>query len=384
MVAAAIREMAGEWTNWLASQQKEMGLDPVSRAKGTVGSLTKEEAQAQVPLMEAEYSRYMKIAENNSRINQANYKKFLEGGGDKNEWQDDPRFQKAKDRVEYYGNVINALKSRISQADAELAGRPDKPISGTTNTTTNGVAEQGDWGRLHERQAELQNMEFLSTVKNDLERMELERNRLVAERDAITDYDYSSQERRLDYSEKILQIESQIRAERAYESAAREDLAARQEEYRLSKKTTAEQLKAVDDKMAALRKGPKNTETEGQMLGLQIRRDALADRLARESQNQNPDVDVDADSDAERRVVDGADYSMKEFNPRKRRFRGMGRHGFMGKGLGHASEWFANQTASRFAAAGHVGVPSEMGRPQMDVKGIDQTNRLLAEIRERL
>ena len=79
MVAAAIREMAGEWTSWIASQQKEMGLDPVSRAKGTVGSLTKEEAQAQVPLMEAEYSRYMKIAENNSRINQANYKKFLEG-----------------------------------------------------------------------------------------------------------------------------------------------------------------------------------------------------------------------------------------------------------------------------------------------------------------
>lgn len=85
-----------------------------------------------------------------------------------------------------------------------------------------------------------------------------------------------------------------------------------------------------------------------------------------------------------RRVVEGADYSLKEFDPGARRFRGMGRQGFMGNGQGHAAAWFANQTAGRFAASGHVGVPSQMGRPLLDVNGIDQTNKLLAEIKERL
>lgn len=188
---------------------------------------------------------------------------------------------------------------------------------------------------------------------------------------------------------EIAKLEREVTREREAQAASEEDarknLQARKEEYELSKKTTAEQLKTVDAKMAALRKGPKNTETEGQMLDLRIRRDALAERLAAERRENpiHPEEEDDASDDG-RRVVDGADYSMKEFNPGRRRFRGMGRQGFMGKGQGHAAAWFSAQTAGRFAAAGHIGVPTEMGRPPMDVKGIDQTNRLLAEIKERL
>jgi len=387
-VSAAIREMVGEWNTWLSRQQKKMGVDPASRANSTIDALTKEEARAQVPLMEAEYSRYMKIAERNSSINQANYKKFIEGGGNKNEWQDDPRVQKAKDRVEYYGDVINALKNRIDRVDvapASVHGGTNSP-SAVTGTRP---ARPEDWNGLLERQIELQNSEFLLTVKDDLERLKLERSRLVSERDAVDGIGFSSQEKRLEYSEKILQVENQIRAmqdaKSKNEEVARANLEARKEEYELSKKSTAEQLKAVEAKMAALRKGPKNVETEGQMLDLKIRRDALSERLASEAQNRDPGADPDTDDDDPgRRVVDGADYSMKEFNPRRRRFRSLGRQGFMGKGQGRSSAWFASQTAGRFAAAGHVGVTTEMGQPPLDVKGIDQINRQLAEIKERL
>jgi hypothetical protein len=54
-------------------------------------------------------------------------------------------------------------------------------------------ARPEDWNGQLERQIELQNSEFLLTVKDDLERLKLERSRLVSERDAVDGIGFSSQ-----------------------------------------------------------------------------------------------------------------------------------------------------------------------------------------------
>ena len=272
---------------------------------------------------------------------------------------------------------VRAIEEKLRQA-SEGGGNG---VSGTSIGGANGRSRSLD-DETEDARFELARDRYRARIKDPLQLMQAD---LAAVRDRKSGVDMSTESGRAEEVrlareefelEKLISDERNSRAKN--EQEARKALEIRREEYALSKMTTAEQLKAVDAKMAALRKGLKTSDTEGQMLDLKIRRDSLAEQLAHENK---PDDEDPAES---RRVVDGADYSMKEFNPRKRRFRGMGRQGFMGKGRGHASEWFANQTASRFAAAGHVGVPSEMGRPQLDVKGIDQTNRILAEIRERL
>ena len=279
---------------------------------------------------------------------------------------------------------VRAIEAKLNQLKSGTGGRggdsPSSPSSGLSPD------EQTDTLRY-----ELSKDRYRARIKDPLKLMLADRAALSARRDSADMNTAEGRAEEVRLAREIFEIEQKITAERERraqdESAARKDLEARKEEYELSKKSTAEQLKAVEAKMAALRKGPKNTATEGQMLDLKIRRDSLAERLAREAQNSDPDGASSSDAgddDPGRRVVDGADYSMKEFNPRKRRFRSLGRQGFMGNGLGRSSAWFAATNNNRFSAAGHVGATTEMGQPPLDVKGVDQINRHLAEIKERL
>lgn len=305
----------------------------------------------------------------------------------------------AKESMREYQESASALRSYNEELERRTAAekRANEVGGGSIQSPefrTNSGRTARDSGKYNEREwlsgdikdPLARKLYLLQGAKDDLSSFDRENEGRIPWKDQAEE----KQNRRRELLLKVVELEREVTREREAQAeideVSRKTLKDRQEEYRLSKMTTAEQLKAVEAKMAALRKGPKNTETEGRMLDLQIRRDSLAERLARETQNRDPDGSSsdDDDDDPGRRVVEGADYSMKEFNPRKRRFRGMGRQGFMGKGQGHSSAWFAAQTAGRFAASGHVGVTTEMGRPPMDVKGMELNNRLLAEIKERL
>ena len=304
----------------------------------------------------------------------------------------------AKERMQEYQESASALRvyneelNRRTAAEKRAKDATVGVIQSSEYRPGGGRSDRafGEYNEREELSKDIKNplarkLYLLQGAKDDLSSFEKENEGRIPWKDQVEE----KQNRRRELLSKVVELEREVTREREAQAeideAARKSLQDRQEEYRLSKLTTAEQLKAVEAKMAALRKGPKNTETEGQMLDLHIRRDSLAERIAREAQNREPGADPNEDDDdSGRRVVDGADYSMMEFNPRRRRFRSLGRQGFMGKGQGRSSAWFASQTAGRFSAAGHAGVTTEMGQPPLDVKGMELNNRLLAEIKERL
>lgn len=281
---------------------------------------------------------------------------------------------------------VRAIEEKLQQAGGARGNGGSGAATGSGHSRS--LDEETDDARF-----ELAKDRFRARIKDPLQLMQAD---LAAVRERKGNVDMSTESGRAEevrLAREEFELEKMISDERnsraTKEQDARKALEIRREEYAFSKMTSQEQLAAVNAKIAALRGSTSapTTDQKNKMLDLVQKRDRLKEEVDREAAGGKSDRssgDEGGDDDDGRRVVSGADYSMKEFNPGRRRFRGMGRQGFMGKGQGRAAAWFANQTESRFAAAGHVGVPSEMGRPQLDVKGIDQTNRLLAEIRERL
>lgn len=180
------------------------------------------------------------------------------------------------------------------------------------------------------------------------------------------------QQKRVDSAKELVAAEEKLAAAvKATEDAKRKALKADWEEYAFSKKSAAEQLSDINKKIAALSAGPRTTETQGQMLDLLKKRDAI------QAQMDNGE-EVEADS------VDG------DPTPARRRRIGMGGSRATGRrrmgGSRNSQDWMRQQMKLRRDASGmeYGDTSGKAADGAVEVKGVDKTNALLGTIAERL
>lgn len=209
----------------------------------------------------------------------------------------------------------------------------------------------------------------LSKAKKRLEYLQWDRKvadqgRTVAEVQGNDREKVEAEKELLEIDKEIRNVKNEIKELEKEDSSARRSLELRKEEYALSKMTAQEQLAFVENKMAALRKGPRTTEFEGQMLDLMQRRDDIQKQIGDAPDDGGDSADDEGGQPGRRRIGMGGSRATGR--------RQMGRS---------AQDWMRQQMAARRYAATSIHKEEDSkSKEPVEVKGVDKTNQLLETI----
>lgn len=311
-----------------------------------------EKANAKVEAAKAEYAALLELQKMAQKAEADNVSGQKQKPRDEEEKRLQARMAKDKAAADA-ADAENELRRELKKRQVAFAGEKEED------------AQKSEIGKLSVRKKNLQN-EYMASAKaspgaaGDLERHEILKKIYETEK-AI-----GEEKRKMAAAEEKLAA-----AVKATEDAKRKALKADWEEYAFSKKSAAEQLSDINKKIAALSAGPRTTETQGQMLDLLKKRDAI------QAQMDNGE-EVEADS------VDG------EPTPARRRRIGMGGSRATGRrrmgGSRNSQDWMRQQMKLRRDASGmeYGDTSGKAADGAVEVKGVDKTNTLLASINEKL
>lgn len=244
------------------------------------------------------------------------------------------------------GEAMNIWKPRINElnkAKGVWGGWVENSKASSGAAGTNG----GNLSDLGERQAALDREKQLDTIADPLLRLKAEQKMLMADRSKAAGADYESARKRLEIDERLFAISKEM----TKESRRRMDAEA---------KASAEKKDEADRQAAA------------------TKRQAQAEKEA-EAQKAAARAALNGTERAEAfSAVDAPDGFEVSRSGRKRRTLAGGR----------AAQWFKQRNHDIATASGGAFVTTEMGRPMMETagrhKGVDRTNALLEQIKERL
>ncbi len=243
------------------------------------------------------------------------------------------------------------------------------------------------WRQAVRQERDLARERELSGISDPVERMRRQQGFLRTDRSRLNPGESADDKlRAVDLDRQILQLEQQITAEKERQNTIRdkekESLRIRMEEYRLSKMTNEDQLAYVKKKIASLRASTNDPSTaqKGQMLDLMKQRDSIQAAIDKEG---GADPATAKDHIKEERYLGGSfgidvpdGYKIKK------------RSKYRSLAGGRATQWMKQSTARKMSAIGGGFVTTDMGRSPMEtdgvLKGIDRTNKLLEDLKERL
>ncbi len=361
---AAMKQLAKDEEDWARHRQERDVGDTV---KQTVDSASEDEARKM--LKDAE--RVLEIAKGNTDLEQQKKAEYYKSGNAQR-WQDNESvgLQEAERMEDEAARRVALLKEKLGEIETGRKKLAEEAAKGSAEEAGTAAAfEDEKLAELDQMRTNFKRKRGEDAQKTPLEKLEYRRKYLLADLEKFNpDEGAENDIARQKIVEKIYETERAISAEKKSqadaEASKRKTLEAAKEEYIFSKKSAQEQLASVNAQISGLLQGPRNADTETQMLDLLKKRDSIAGQM------DEADGDEEEESTARRRIGLGGSRA------KGRRRMGMSRN---------SQDWMRKQMQVRREAAGFVPDSTHEKEPAaVKVEGTAEIKTLLQQIDKKL